>query len=178
MKLVALLIAMVLMASACGANSDAKEPAPAAESVTPSPTPTAEPPATVSQYASIVASIERDLSNQLAEMEDCNWIFGGELDQPGYIACRAGLLTTQYQAMTLRAKLNQAPDELGPPPPELEALIEETRDSATALAKSFRKAHNRGCADTDRGKCADLRFDAWSALGDLQTTLAAWGPYL
>jgi hypothetical protein len=176
--------ALVLALTGCGGRDSSNEGAAVPSNETPatsSPSPS-ESTATQEQYASLIAR-RSNIVHDLEEMSHCNWSGSGSLGTNGDLTCPLGVLSLQYEAMTVRLDLLNAQGQglpkfdIGPPPAELQSLVDETVQSAQTLAKAL-KAVTPACAQTAAGLCGSKRVDASFAIDDMQHTLAAWGPYL
>ena len=166
------LAAALALTAAAGCTSTATPdaaqtpPSPSASaSATTSPTAAT---ATVEQYASIVASVERDL-RQAAKSTEC---------EPTVPACALTMLSIQPTAGLLARELQAAPDEIGYPPAEIAALVSDTAAKAREFEKAGEKMQ-RVCSDRPASVgCLSQQIEAGISWGSLESTLDAWGPYL
>jgi len=131
--------------------------------------PTAEPTspdtATVGQYAGLVNAEATDLRETWAYFEECS------LDEDLSVACVLRILSLDMQAQLLVLVLDGAmkpgvPAYIGAPPPEIEALVADTREAAQALDDVI---DDPAEADT---------FEVYLAGSRLMRVLDRWEPYI
>ena len=142
-------------------------------------------PATVAQYASLVAKQKANMMPTLDELlsDNCSWVSPGAVDvRPGYMTCAMSVLTVSMQAQTVVAVLEGAqkrgvPAFVGTPPAEIKSLLDDTLASAEALKTASDAANPCTMPGADNADCIASLFAFKSALDDMKAQFAAWDPY-
>jgi hypothetical protein len=155
--------------SSSAAPSSATQATEASSSAAPEP---AVEYATVEQYASVVASTQRDIEDSIVTVDDCALGFS-----KGDLACALAPMNLALTAGLLKILISEEAkpeDRLLPPPPEIESLVAKTIEAAGV-------AEDLGNATSDCGLykgCESEWIELSFAAGDLQDVLDSWAPYL
>lgn len=172
----ALAVAVALFAAAgCGVSDNGAEPEPTGAS----PTATAQATATNAQWASLVATHERDWREQAAKVEEnC-------LDPAALFACTLGYETLSLKAQTIEIVIDGAATNadsdnyLGEPPAELTDLVANLIEAAVPVEPAVTAWQETGCEDPLSLDCGAAESRAMvMAVGDLTEAFDAWAPYL
>lgn len=169
-----MMAAAAMTLTACDNNDEPEHPQ---ASLAPAPSPADA--ATISQYASLLASHDREWREQLETTEeDCRSI---DLHPS---TCKLGYMTLGLQAELIEILLGGARDNpdspgyLGDPPAEVADLVERTLAAARAASDAVEAWLEAECADIlDRACTVEARAMRW-AVNDVTRSLDAWRPYM
>jgi hypothetical protein len=169
-------LAVALTAAGCNASSTSDDSEPTASTI---PTSSAAETATVEQWASLIATHERDWRDQAETVEEnC-------LDPATLFACTLGYQTLSLKAQTIEIMVDGAatnPDSdnyLGEPSAEVSDLVGNLIEAAGAVEPAVTAWQETGCEDPlslDCGVVESLEMDR--AVGDLTQAFDSWAPYL
>lgn len=181
---------LTVIAAGCGGGGDESSPpvaSPTTSEVSTPTTPAETTPtidyATTQQYASIVASNALELNKYIDTLNGpkCTLVVPGQVDLvSGSIVCAGTIIIVGLKGMTLQLSLTgamkpSAPAFIGPPPPEIASLVDETVEAAKSLGEASDAA--QPCAYAAKPGCDVKLFELGSAMSAMQTKLAGWGPY-
>lgn len=143
---------------------------------TPSPSPDGEDVATVSQWASVIAGVDRQTRDAF-EAWDTGVCLPSDMSD-GDLFCNMQMQNMGTYAavvsMELQAAANAgAPGYIGAPPAEIVMLVDETRDKADAAANAAGAAVD-ACKE---GSCLGEAMAAMLAYDKLISALDSWSPY-
>lgn len=172
-RVAALVLTVVCLVGACGGGDGSGEAAP--ETTEEEETTTTEVEMTNQQAVALIAGELEGVEGVLADVDT----FGcsAPLVSVG-LTCSATLMSLSLSAQTLSLTTNavflneDALNHEGPPPAELEDLVDDTIAAADELA-----AEADNGADCAMGNCPEGAFGLSLAIGEMEDVIAAWGVY-